>query len=136
MKTINPEPKTFSKLFASLPKDQPVVMLNLLKFRELANYENGEAPCSGREAYKKYSEQAIGHIKNMGGSLLWMGDAKMSVIAPTEEEWDEVLLVRYPSVEHFIQMVTNPEYQQLTQHRTAALEDSRLIATVETYSSQ
>lgn len=133
MKTINPDPKKFHDLPNIVPADQPIVMLNLLKFREQADYKEQGLECTGREAYKKYSEFAIKRIQEIGGSLLWMGDAKSSVIAPPDEDWDEILLVRYPNAEAFIKMVAHPEYQQFASHRTAALENSRLIASVETH---
>ena len=46
-----------------------------------------------------------------------------------KERWDEILLVEYPSAAAFAAMVTSPEYKAIVFHRTAALEDSRLVAT-------
>ena len=60
-----------------------------------------------------------------------MGEAHAALIAPPEERWDEVLLVRYPSVAAFVGMLQQHDYQAATVHRTAALEDARLIATTE-----
>lgn len=66
----------------------------------------------------------------VGGEVLFWGKAHAAIIAPEGETWDEMLLVQYPSIEKFVAMVMNPEYQKISLHRTAALEEARLIATV------
>jgi len=71
-------------------------------------------------------------VKKLGGKPFWMGRVFACVIAPEGEEWDGALLVQYPSINAFMEMTALPEYRKCTVHRTAALEDSRLIATVET----
>jgi uncharacterized protein (DUF1330 family) len=131
MGSIDPTPAKFKALFTAVPPGKPVVMLNLLRFRERAEYgaESGHPPRSGREAYGEYSREAVQHVKAVGGRVIWQGHALHSVIAPEGETWDEVFLVEYPSIEAFIGMVRSPQYQAFTHHRTAALADSRLIAT-------
>ncbi|MBU0992668.1 MAG: DUF1330 domain-containing protein [Proteobacteria bacterium] len=131
MKTVNPRPEQLADAFSNIPKGLPVVMLNLLKFREQALYPDGSADCTGRKAYERYSKEALVHLGIIGGKPIFMGKACAELIAPPEEHWDEVLLVRYPSIEKFMEMVTNPDYQKSAVHRTAALEDSRLVATVD-----
>jgi uncharacterized protein (DUF1330 family) len=131
MKSINPDPEQFKKALSTIPAGIPVVMLNLLKFRETALYTDGPSEISGRDAYMRYSEKAIRHVKDVGGMPIWMGKVYAEIIAPPGETWDEVLLVRYPSIEKFLEMVTNPSYRNCAVHRSAALEDSRLIATIE-----
>ena len=131
MKTIDPDPGKIAEALASIPGGEPVVMLNLLRFRDRALYDGAESDCSGREAYQRYGERAIAHLKRVGAELVWHGDARIALIAPPGEEWDEILLVRYPSIEKFVEMVTNAEYRQLAKHRTAALQDARLIASLE-----
>lgn len=131
MPSIDPNPGAFSQALKDIPADTPVVMLNLLRFREQASYADDSAPCSGRDAYAIYSKNAFQHLQNIGAEVIWWGDAKASIIAPEGEQWDEVLMVRYPSIQKFVEMVTNPDYQAFTKHRTAALQDARLIANVE-----
>lgn len=115
---------------SQLADDEPVVMLNLLRFRDHASYAEGSphAPCSGREAYARYGAVAVRHVQAVGGKPVWMGDAQLTLIGPADEPWDEVLLVEYPSRKAFLTMASNPEYLACTVHRTAALADSRLIA--------
>ena len=131
MPSINPSRASLEQLAQSLPKDKPVTMLNLLRFNDEAVYpaDSGESPCSGREAYARYSRVAIEKLRAIGARPVWMAEAFASVIAPEGETWDEVLLVEYPSGTAFLQMLGMPDYQAATIHRTAALADSRLIAT-------
>ena len=125
---IDPNPAMLPEILAFLPDDTPIVMLNLLRFREIARYKEGEADYSGREAYQKYSDVAYGKVQGVGGEMVWKGRALASVIAPETERWDSVLLVRYPSKQAFAGMLADPEYREATRHRTAALEEARLIA--------
>ena len=80
MKPIDPDPGAFSEALKTLPKDKPVVMLNLLAFRDQAAYEadseESSVPCSGREAYARYSKLAIKHVAGCGGQVIFMGAAQ------------------------------------------------------------
>ncbi|HKU37127.1 MAG TPA: DUF1330 domain-containing protein [Polyangiales bacterium] len=126
---IHPERAALEAL-SGLPDGEPVVMLNLLRFREQASYpENSEhGACSGREAYARYGAKAVAHVAAVGGKPIWTGAAQLTVIGPTAESWDDVLLVQYPSRKAFLKMASDPDYLACTVHRTAALADSRLIA--------
>lgn len=130
MKTIDPDLQKLPAILARLPADTPVVMLNLLRFKAVASYKSGPADYSGREAYRRYSDVALKKLAEIGAQVLYLGAAQGELIAPPEEHWDEVLLVRYPSVQAFIGMLAMPDYREATKHRTAALEDSRLVATL------
>src|SRR5262245_58171237 len=124
---IHPERAALEAL-SKLADDEPVVMLNLLRFRDQASYPQGSehAACSGREAYARYGAKARLHVRSVGGKPIWIGTAQLSVIGPADEAWDEVLLVEYPSRKAFLKMATDPDYLACTVHRTAALADSRL----------
>jgi len=97
----------------------PIVMVNLLKFK----------PDGGAESYRKYYE---GTKELMMGKAItravYRGDGLMTVIGG--EEWDEIALYEYPSIETFIEMNRNKEYQALVHYRTDALLDSRLYCTI------
>ena len=133
MKTVDPDRARLPAILAQLPADAPIVMLNLLRYRDEASYpeKSGHARCTGREAYARYAAVALRKVTEAGGTPFWMGEAHAALIAPPEERWDEVLLVRYPSVAAFVGMLQQHDYQAATVHRTAALEDARLIATTE-----
>lgn len=131
METVNPTPEQLQKVLANTPKDQPVVMLNLLRFRERADYEDESADRSGREAYSLYMQEAADCVRAVGAEVIWSGRSVGSLIAPPDESWDQVLLVRYPSIDAFMTMIESPEYKGVVKHRTAALRDSRLVANLE-----
>ena len=126
-----PTQEDLKKILQETPKDQPVVMLNLLRFRDRAEYHDESEACSGRDAYKRYMNEAAACVKAVGAEVIWSGRSVGSLIAPPEETWDQVLLVRYPSTDAFLAMIEDPDYKGVLKHRTAALEDSRLVANVE-----
>lgn len=133
--SIDPRPDQLQSALASIPQNQPVVMLNLLKFKARAEYRQPQSgdntDITGQQAYAIYAEQALTFLKEVGAEVIWHGSARASLIAPAGEDWDQVLLVKYPDIAHFTQMVMNPDYQAITRHRSAALANSRLIATQE-----
>ncbi len=131
MATVDPSQEELKKVLQETPKDQPVVMLNLLRFRDQAEYKDASEACSGRDAYKRYMKEAAECVTSVGAEVIWSGRSVGSLIAPPDESWDQVLLVRYPSINAFLAMIESPEYKGVLKHRTAALEDSRLVANVE-----
>ena len=72
---------------------------------------------------------ALRTVSEAGGRVVWAGEVAGTVIAPDGEGWDDAVLVEYPSRKAFLDMIARPDYQAAVPHRTAALEDSRLIAT-------
>ncbi|MBF7731368.1 DUF1330 domain-containing protein [Pseudomonas sp. N040] len=125
---IEPTRESVARFAEQFPAGQPVVMLNLLRFREQASYADASiAPCSGRRAYAEYSRLIEPILAGCGAQVLWVGKSFGALIAPPGEEWDEVLLVRYPSSEAFIGMIRSPAYRAIVHHRSAALADSRLV---------
>lgn len=119
------------RALVDMPDDgSPIVMLNLLRYRALADYaaNPGEAPCSGREAYGRYAKAVASCLESVGASIVSAGAALATVIGPPDERWDDVLLVRYPSRAAFLGMIASEGYRAIAHHRTAAVEDSRLVA--------
>jgi len=110
----------------SASQDGPVVMLNLLRFKDRA--DGIDAGVSGREAYERYGRATGPFLEAVGGRVLQAAETRQTVIGPEALEWDMVLLVEYPSRAKFLEMATNPEYLKIHEHREAALADSRLIA--------
>lgn len=131
MPSLNPSREQLAEFAARMPAGQPILMLNLLRYNASADYPSGSehAACSGREAYKRYSRTAIAKVQGVGGRVEILAPVQVALIAPPGENWDDMLLVRYPSPEAFLAMIGDPEYQAATVHRTAALADSRLIGT-------
>jgi len=113
-----------------------VVMLNLIRFREIADYsatpELGPAqPISGKRAYQQYIEHTLPFLTQSGGEILFMGEGGAFLIGPSDEQWDAVLLIRQNSVNSFLAFESNQDYMKGIGHRTAALEDSRLLPLIE-----
>ena len=88
-------------------------------------------PISGAEAYQKYIDHTLPFLKKSGGDLVFLGKGGNFLIGPREERWDLVMLVRQKSLSDFIAFSSNQEYLAGIGHRTAALEDSRLLPLVE-----
>lgn len=122
---VYPNPDQLQAL-AESGDDEPIVMVNLLRFKPMA--DGIDEGVSGAEAYARYSVATEPFLRAVGGRLLSAVQPKQSVIGPPEGEWDLILLVEYPSRQKFLEMASNPEYQKIHAHRDAALADSRLIA--------
>lgn len=130
MRAVNPSTKDIAKFTNETVDNKAIVMVNILKFKELADYGDGEVKnLSGRKAYERYSKAVLPLLWQVGGQVLWRGDVRSSFIVPNDESWDEVLLVHYPNRQAFISMISSAAYQEVMTHRTAALSDSRLIET-------
>ena len=114
----------------------PLTMLNLLRFRDVADYSRfpqlaPPEPISGREAYDRYVRHTIPFLNASGGSLEFFGTGGHNFVGPAEERWDLVMLVRQASVNGFLAFASNEDYLAGTGHRTAALEDSRMLPIVD-----
>ena len=126
MSAIRPNKEQFVELM-NTADDAPVVMLNLLKFKEKA--DNGQS--DGASEYAKYGDAVVQMVEDRGGKVLWMGRADQTLIGDPAEGWDSVALVEYPSRKAFIDMVTAPDYEQAHEHRESGLERTVLIACTE-----
>lgn len=117
---------------AELDPRVPVVMVNLMRFRERSLDGDG----SGWDAYLRYSALTVPMIKARGGTLLWTGDAKAVALGEAEaNRWDYLALVYYPDVAAFIDMMTSNDYEtRCDPHRINGCADHVIIATREAYS--
>ncbi len=109
-----------------------VLMLNLLRFNEIADYSGfsdiaPDGPVSGAEAYDRYVAHTLPLLRAAGGDLMFVGDGGTYLIGPSEERWDRVMLVRHPDVATFMAFASDEAYLAGIGHRTAALLDSRLL---------
>ncbi len=117
--------------FKALNRDEPLEMLNLVRFRETAEYPadhpNAARAMTGAEAYRSYGTETAAILKKVGGSILWRGTFRTTLIGPSDEAWDTMFIARYPTAHAFLAMVSNPDYQRAVVHRQAAVLTSRLI---------
>jgi hypothetical protein len=112
-----------------------VVMLNLLRYRKVADYSTCPelapgAPISGAAAFQRYIEHTLPFLRESGGELLFLGAGGPFLIGPEAEHWDLAMLVRQSSIDSFLAFASNTGYLAGVGHRTAALEDSRLLPLV------
>jgi uncharacterized protein (DUF1330 family) len=117
--------------FKGLARDRPIHMLNLIRLRAVADYPadhpNHGKGMSGLEAYRAYGRASAGVFARVGGRQVWVGRPEGVLTGPVDERWDLAFIASYPGAGAFLAMVTDPEYREHVKHRTAAVEDSRLI---------
>jgi len=109
--------------FMQHPDDKPVVMINLLKFKNQDKHG-----VNGEELYRCYKQKAAELLAQVGGKLLWLGKADQFIIGNENEKWDEILLVEYPSRSAFLKMTQLPDFEEVQKDRRASLESTVLIA--------
>jgi uncharacterized protein (DUF1330 family) len=129
MTYIDPSAENFAA-FKALPRDTPIRMLNLIRFKPLADYPAGHPShgqgLTGAQAYRAYGRAIQPILARVGAGMVWQGAMECVVTGPPGE-WDDMFVMGYPSAAAFLEMVTDPEYRQHVAHRTAAVADSRLI---------
>ena len=127
MPASQPRPEQLQALLERKPEGA-LYMLNLLKFKEKADYTDGrETDLSGAEAYGLYGAGVAKLIHELGGRFVWGGQANVLLIGDGELEWDAVAVVEYPSFEHFSGMTQSEAYQEVHVHRDAGLAHQVLI---------
>ena len=105
-------------------------MVNLLKFREKAEYANGSEPeLSGRDAYLRYGAGVQACIAAVGGRARFSGFVTDLMLGEVEELWDMVALAEYPSLAAFRQMAMSPQMHAIEHHRVAGLAGQLNIRT-------
>lgn len=116
--------------FFGAEEDGPFVMVNLLKFREKAEYPDGTpSSFSGREAYEIYGAAVAKLVTALGGKVHFSGRVTGLLLGEVEELWDAVALAEYPSLAAFRAMATSPEMHAIEHHRMAGLAGQLNIRT-------
>ena len=106
----------------ALGDDDPILMVNLLKFKDKAEYEDGRATnLTGREAYEIYVTETREHLANVGAELILGGEVNGLLLGDVEGLWDAFGVARYPSRKAMIAMARNPAYIESEKHRAAGL---------------
>lgn len=128
---VDVSPEAGKAYFSNPPKGE-IVMLNLLKFKDTADYSQAPSMApkqaiSGKEAYQLYMDLTLPFLKEAGSDVLFSGKSNAFLIGPFQEDWDLVLLVKHKDAAAFLAFAQNKKYLAVTGHRTAALEDSRLL---------
>jgi hypothetical protein len=132
---ILPTQESAQDMMRRLPPG-PFVMLNLYRLRDVADYSAHPelAPAtrvSGRELFDRYAAGMEQHLAAIGAKRVFLADGGSCLIGPSDERWDVVQIVQYPSLEAFLTLMSKEEIQADLPHRFAMLEDSRVIPMIE-----
>ena len=112
--------------------ESPISMVNLLKFKEKAEYEDGrDTNLSGKEAYMIYGIEVQEHLKKVGGEMVFGGEISRLMLGEVEDLWDNVAVARYTSRTAMLEMMMDPDYQESEKHRSAGLLGQLNIETKE-----
>jgi uncharacterized protein (DUF1330 family) len=109
----------------------PICMVNLLKFKQRAEYEDGRlSELTGREAYQMYGRAVSKLIVEHGGEIVSVGDVTFLSLGQVEELWDEVAIAKYPNRGALLAMSASQEWRAAAVHRNAGLAGQLNIETV------
>ena len=114
--------------------DGAIVMVNLLKFRDHAQYRDGrDTKLTGREAYDLYAREVTKLVIKHGGRILYAGDTTFLALGEASPLWDEVALAMYPARKALFDMSTSKEWMAIAVHREAGLEGQLNIETTPSF---
>ncbi len=118
--------------FLEYPELGPISMVNLLKYKEKAIYEDGRnTDLTGKEAYQLYAAEVINYVEKYGGEFLFAGAVSRLMLGEVEDMWDAIAIARYPSRKAMLDMTMDPGYQKIHVHREAGLEGQLNIETID-----
>jgi uncharacterized protein (DUF1330 family) len=116
------------RAFRDRQTGEPIAMLNLLKFKAIAEYEDGRSTSlTGREAYGLYAKGFHDVMGPRGVKILYSGDVRGFLIGLGEGAWDAMALIQYPTTQVMLEMLRDPDYQAVQSHRAAGLEGQLLV---------
>lgn len=127
---VDPTREAFDA-FKALPRDVPIQMLNLIRYRDFAAYPEGHENAGkgwiGERAYQEYGKTSGPIFQRVGGRVVWRGSFQTVLTGPADEHWDAAFIAQYPNAGAFLEMVTDPQYRLAVINRQAAVLTSRLI---------
>ena len=110
--------------------DEPIFMVNLLKFKDRAEYpDKRESNLSGKEAFAIYSKEVVGHLEKVGGKPIFGSEVTRLMLGEVEDLWDQVAIAMYPNRKAMLKMISDPDYIKSAQHRVAGLAGQLIIET-------
>jgi hypothetical protein len=117
----------FSLATRAPEEDGPIYMVNLMKYREVAEYDEkggGTSTISGREADDKYNPASI--LNKIGASIVFVADVAGNHVG--DEDWDRIAIVRYATRRSFIEMQSRKDFGDKHVHKAAGMLRTTLIA--------
>ena len=128
-KQVMPNEKQMEE-FLEEGHDEPIFMVNLLKFKDKAEYpDKRESNLSGKEAYAIYSKEVVGHLEKVGGKPIFGSEVTRLMLGEVEDLWDQVAIAMYPNRKSMLKMISDPDYIKSAQHRVAGLAGQLNIET-------
>lgn len=118
------------RAFRDRATGEPISMLNLLKFKDKAVYEDGRpGDLSGREAYQLYAAGFCRVMGPVGARIVYSGEVRGLLIGEGADAdlWDAMAVIEYPNTQVMLDMFRNEEYQEVQKHRAAGLVGQLLI---------
>jgi uncharacterized protein (DUF1330 family) len=117
---VHPHPENVRAFLAT--GDEPVVMVNLLRFKDRAEYADGrDTDLTGRQAYGLYATEMRKLVEGAGGRFVFSGEVKNLLLGEVEDLWDAVGLVEYPSPKTLVEIASSPRFAEIETHRVAGL---------------
>ena len=117
--------------FMENPEIGPISMVNLLKYKKKAIYEDGrDTNLTGEEAYGLYASEVINFVEKYGGEFVFAGKVSRLMLGEVEDLWDAVAIAKYPNRKAMLDMTMDPDYQKIHVHRDAGLEGQLNIETI------
>jgi uncharacterized protein (DUF1330 family) len=113
---LEPIPNAVERFIAQ--DDEPVVMLNLLRFLE-----------GGRDLYGRYLRVVQASLAKVSAEILYAGVCEPALVAEPDQSWDAVVVVRYPSRSAFLRMASDPGYLEIAHLRSDGLRETVLQPT-------
>ena len=118
--------------FLQNPDLGSISMVNLLKYKKTARYEDGrDTNLTGEEAYGLYAEEVISYVEKYGGEFVFAGKVSRLMLGEVDDLWDAVAIAKYPNRKAMMDMTMDPGYQKIHIHRDAGLEGQLNIETLE-----
>ncbi|MBU6371810.1 MAG: DUF1330 domain-containing protein [Alphaproteobacteria bacterium] len=116
------DPEQVRELMQKGP-DGPIFMVNLLKFKDRAEYDDGRATdLSGRDAYMIYGRAVMQLLPKFGGKGVFAADVTHLSLGKVEELWDEIAIAMYPNRRAMVEMSMSEEWRTIAVHRSAGLK--------------
>lgn len=115
---------------AALPAEQPVLMLNLLRYRDQVVYDDPttQPPQTGQQAFQAYVDAFLQFNNPAEFTIVFQGAAQAQLAGLPGEQWDAVALIEYRNLDVFRRWVESDFYtRQMAPIRRAALADWRLM---------
>ena len=102
--------------------DGPIWMVNLMKYHDLAQYEDGRtAQVSGREADNLYAP--LKPLEAIGAEIVYIGDVDSKLLGD-HRNWDRIAVVKYPTRNSFVAMQSREDFQKQHVHKEAGMQET------------